>query len=46
MLDFCFVTDTLKTNYYGTTFGVMPASFNFSQMNAYVVVIGVLNLGL
>ena len=32
----------LNTNYYGTTFGGMPGSFNSSQINACVVGIGVL----
>ena len=33
---------SLNTNYYGTTFGGMPGSFNSSQINACVVAIGVL----
>ena len=42
MLVICSVTDSLNTNYYRTTFGGMPGSFNFSQINAYIVGIGVL----
>ena len=33
---------SLNTNYYGTTFGGMPGSFNSSQINAFVVVMGAL----
>ena len=32
----------MNTNYYKTTFGLMPGSFNSSQINACVVGIGVL----
>ena len=44
MLAICSVTDVhpLNTNYYGTTYGGMPGSFNSSQINACVVGIGVL----
>ena len=42
MLVICSVTDTLNTNYYGTTFGGMPGSFNSSQINDCVDGIGVL----